>query len=169
MPQHDSKPWSSFATKVEVSCFKLKGVSLSPCDHCSMYCLSIRSCSVPKPPVQLQEDYHFCHTSEPAQGSIDGSLVSVDYAIAGVLDGHGGKKAAEFSSKQVRCTLLGLALSILHPVCTHAPIPKWIRIEQQKCSIAVTTRNVCRSRSCFNRCCMNVCRAYWTNKTWNLT
>jgi hypothetical protein len=59
--------------KSEVSCFKLKG-----------------------------EDYHCCKPSVPVTACIAGHEVSCTYAIFGVFDGHGGKRAAEFSSKQVR-------------------------------------------------------------------
>lgn len=59
--------------KAEVSCFKLKG-----------------------------EDYHSKVCDIPISGHVSGEQVHTTCAFFGVYDGHGGKKAAEFASKQVR-------------------------------------------------------------------
>ena len=69
----------------------------------NIFCLLVLGCSCRITPAALmQEDYHFTHTGQQAECCIDGQTVKVEYTLIGVLDGHGGKKAAEFSSKQVR-------------------------------------------------------------------
>jgi hypothetical protein len=50
----------------------------------------------------MQEDYHFINLTQVVDAKVADCHVAVSYSIAGVFDGHGGKKAAEYSSKQVR-------------------------------------------------------------------
>lgn len=59
--------------KAEVSCFKLKG-----------------------------EDFHSRHTDIDFCALVGDEKVHTTCALFGVYDGHGGKRAAEFASKQVR-------------------------------------------------------------------
>lgn len=99
MPHQGTSLESAFATKSEVSCFKLKGVRSR---QKQMIALSLRLLFFFTEAASImQEDYHFSHTGQRAECCIDGQSVTVEYTLLGVLDGHGGKKAAEFSSKQV--------------------------------------------------------------------
>jgi serine/threonine protein phosphatase PrpC len=59
--------------KAEVSCFKLKG-----------------------------EDFHSRHADVHVSATVAGESVHATCAMFAVLDGHGGKAAAEFASKQAR-------------------------------------------------------------------
>lgn len=49
----------------------------------------------------LQEDTHFTHLSQQGRARVGDAEVTVAYSIVGVFDGHGGKRAADYSSKQV--------------------------------------------------------------------
>ena len=60
-----------FNVKAEVSCFNLKG-----------------------------EDYHFIKKMLTSAIAFD-ERVEIHYVMLGVFDGHGGKRCAEFASKQV--------------------------------------------------------------------
>lgn len=62
---------SDMHVKAEVSCFRLKG-----------------------------EDFHFIKRLKSA-ANVLGEHVRIEFSLVGVCDGHGGRKCAEFVSKQV--------------------------------------------------------------------